>query len=178
MRTPSFIALLVIAATAGACTVASAQVDVTDLCVPYDGVNIAGVASGTTFVDHDWTFTKLGVLPELVQSVSDLQFVRIEAQATSGVSDLGFVQAAHVTVGSGNPDAMLPTVDAYDCSGNCVPDGSTLDVPSMLQTSAIAYIESGSVQVDLEVDGTLPVQAWTMDVQLCFRGDVGYSQPL
>jgi hypothetical protein len=165
-------------AFASACTVVSAQVDVSDLCVPYDGVTIHGVAQGTTTVDHDWTFDKLAALQALASSVQDLQFVSIDASAASGVSSLDFIDAAHVSVASGNPAAMLPTVDAYDCTGDCVPDGSTLAVPSMLQQSAIAYIESGSVLVDLEVDGTLPVEDWTIDVQLCFRGDFGYSQPL
>ncbi|HTR56223.1 MAG TPA: hypothetical protein VMJ10_36365 [Kofleriaceae bacterium] len=154
---------------------ASAKVDVTDLCVPYNGVQIKSVAPGTTTLDHQFTYDKLGALQSLAASIEDLTFVSIDGHAASGVPDLSFIQAAHVTVGTGNPNSSLPTVDAYDCDGDCVPDGSSLSVPAALQQSAIAYIESGSVLVDLELDGDLPTQDWTVDIDLCFRGEAGYS---
>ncbi len=160
------------------CTVASAQVDVENVCVTYSDVQIAAVAPGTTTLDHTWTYNKLAAIQALAAQVQDLQFVSIDAHATTGITSLAFVDAAHVTVASGDPTSALPTLDVYDCVGDCVPDGESLSVPSMLQQSAIAYVESGSIVVDMQIAGQLPTVDWTMDADFCFSGVIGYSQGL
>ena len=159
-------------------TVAQAQVEVTELCVPYDGVMVAGVAPGTTTLDHVFNYNKLSSIQALASAVQDLQFVRVDATTTSGVTSFDFVSAAHVSVASGDPTSPLPTLEVYDCDGDCVPDGSTLSVPSTFAQSAIAYVETGSLVVDLEIDGQLPVDDWTMDMDFCFSGELGYNASL
>ena len=178
---PSLFAQLAVAlaaCAASACTgvtVAQAQVQVTDLCVPYDGVNIQAVDPGTTVLDHVFTYSKLTAIQDLAADIKDLQFISLSATPVSGVSSLAFIDAAHVTVASGDPSSPLPTLDVYDCDGNCVPNGDTLDVPATLQTSALAYVETGSIIVDLEVDGQLPTTAWVIDINACFRGELDYG---
>jgi hypothetical protein len=171
-------ALLLLMIPTAACTVAKADVDATDMCLSYSDVSIKGVAPGTTTLDHVFNYDKLGLIQAFAKNVSNLQFVSITAQATSGITSFDFVQAADVTVASGDPTSMLPTVDVYDCDGDCVPDGDSLTVPSTFQTSAIDYIDTGSIVADLEIDGALPVDAWTMNVEFCFSGDLTYETGL
>ena len=155
-----------------ACTVPAAQLDVTDLCVTYPDVKIPGVAAGTPTVDHQWTFDKLAAVQALVGSIKDLQLTSMDARSTDGTLNLGFITAAHVTVASGAPSSPLPVLDVYDCTSDCVPSDGTLPVPSQLQTSVLAYVETGSLLVDLDLAGTFPVEAWTIDVDACFRGTI------
>ena len=171
-------ASLAVAIAATGCTVAKAQVEVTQMCVTYAGVQIAGVDPGTTTLDHTFTYDKLGPIQNLISLVSDLEFVSMDAHAVTGVTDFDFVQAAHVTVASGDPSSTLPTLDVYDCDGDCVPVGDSLTVPSTLEQSAIEYVESGSVIVDLQIAGQLPVDDWTMNVDACFQGQLAYEQSL
>jgi hypothetical protein len=173
----TMIALVLTIGTA-ACTVAQAQVEVSDLCIPYSGVDISGVAPGTTVVDHSFTYDKLAAIQSLASSVSNLEFVSIGATAASGIPNLSFIQSAHVTIASGDPTSSLPTLDVYDCTADCVPDGDTLSVPATLQLSALAYVESGSVVADLEIGGQLPVDAWTINVDVCFSGELNYHENL
>jgi hypothetical protein len=179
-RIPTYAVLALLTASVAACgvTVAQAEVKVTNLCVPYNGVTIQGVDPGTTEVDHQFTYTKLAALQNLAQEIQNLQFVSLSATAVSGITDLSFIQAANVTVASGDPSSPLPTIDVYDCDGNCVPNGNTLDVPATFQVSALAYIETGSVVVDLEVDGELPINDWVIDISACFQGTLDYGESL
>jgi hypothetical protein len=161
-----------------ACTVASAQLDAENVCITYSDVKIAAVAPETTTLDHTWTYAKLAAIQALAAQVQDLTFVSIDAHATSGITSLEFIDAAHVTVASGDPTSTLPTLDVYDCIDDCVPDGDSLSVPSMLQQSAIAYVESGSIVVDMQLTGQIPTIDWTMDADFCFSGVVGFSESL
>ncbi len=176
--TPTRMTALVLTVGATACTVAQAQVDITDLCIPYAGVDIKGVDPGTAMVDRTFTYDKLSAIQSLAKSFSNLEFVSIGATAASGIPNLSFIQSAHVTIASGDPTSSLPTLDVYDCAADCVPDGDTLSVPANLQLSALAYVESGSVVADLEIGGQLPVDPWTINVNVCFSGELNYQEGL
>jgi hypothetical protein len=169
--------IMIVIALSG-CTVAQAKANITEMCVSYPGVMIHGVTPGTTTVDHVWMDSNLSAIQSLASLVSDLQFVRVDATAVSGISDFTFVQAAHVTIASGDPSSTLPTLDVYDCDGDCDPTGDTLSVPSTLQQSAIDYVESGSVVLDFQMVGEPPTNDWTMDIDVCFRGELGYQATL
>ncbi len=129
-------------------------------------------------IDQSFTVDDLGEVQSLSAIVSNLTFVRAEAHATSGIDNFDFVDAAHITVASDVPSPPLPALDVYDCDGDCVPDGSTLTVPSNVQQSAIDYVESGSVLVDVSLVGQPPTVAWTMNVDVCFSGQLSYQAKL
>jgi len=169
---------LLAAASACSVTVADVEVKVTDLCVPYNGVTIDGVDPGITELDHQFTYTKLAALQSLAADIKDLEFISLGATPESGVTSLDFIDAANDTVSSGDPSSPLPTIDVYDCAGDCVPNGNTLEVPAMLETSALAYIETGSIIVDLEIDGQLPTSNWVIDLDACFSGQLDYGAQL
>jgi hypothetical protein len=180
MNTFALTCVASLAALAGACnvTVAKAQVQVTDLCIPYNNVTIHGVSPGTTEVDHEFTYDKLAAIESLAMDIKNLQFVSLSATPIAGVTTLSFIDAADVTVASGDPSSPLPTIDVYNCDGNCVPNGNTLDVPATLSTSALAYVETGSIVVDLYVDGQLPTNDWMIDLNACFSGELDYGAQL
>ncbi len=158
-----------------ACTLVDAHAEVEDVCVSYPGVMVPAAAAGDTLIDQSFTLDNLDEIQELTKLVSDLEFVRAEARATSGIADFDFVHAAHLDVSSSDPASPLPTLDVYDCDGDCVPAGDTLTLPSAVQASAIAYVRSGSVLVDVQMLGQPPTEAWTMDIAVCFRGQLSYQ---
>jgi hypothetical protein len=166
---------IVIVACASACSAPPAHVEVTDLCITYPGVKIGGVSSGATTIDKSFIFDKLAAIQSLADSLTDLQLTSMAARATSGTSDLSFVAAAHVTLASGAPSSTLPVLDVYDCTSDCIPPDGTLALASEVQTSVLAYVETGSLLVDVQLAGTFPNVDWTMDLDACFRGklDVG-----
>ena len=156
-----------------ACPLVDVQVDVGEVCMTYRDVRVDPAALGVTRASFE--IDDLSALDDLLELDTSLQFTRAELRATSGVTDLGFVDRAHVTVASGDPDSTLPTLAVVDCDGDCLANGTTLSVPAGVHQDATAYARSGSVVVDLEVAGTLPDQAWTMDVDVCMQGRVGYT---
>jgi hypothetical protein len=170
---------IILVALAG-CSVplVDAQADIADLCISYPNMAVTAVAPGTTTLDHTWDVTKLDAVQQLATLVTDLQLLRLDATPVTGITDFTFVQAAHVAIASGDPDSMLPTLDAYDCSGDCVPGGNSLDVPATVQANTLAYVETGYLVVDLQIDGDLPAVDWSMDLDVCFSGQVKYQTGL
>ena len=114
-------------------------------------------------------------MQELLELDADLAISRVELRATSGLTDLDFVSRAHVSIASGDPASTLPTLDAVSCDGDCLPDGTTLSIPAETQHDAVEYARSGSLVVDLDVEGTLPEVSWTMDVDVCLTGNIRYT---
>jgi hypothetical protein len=161
----------------GGCPLFSVEAEIEEVCVVRSGIAVEAVDAGTTSISqqYDIDVAELEGLTDLVELDAELEFLRFEARATSGITELGFVDAAHVTVASGNPDAALPTLVAYDCDGNCPTDGATLVVPAATQNEAADYLASGSLVVDVEVSGALPSTAWTMDVAVCVKGRAKYT---
>jgi hypothetical protein len=80
-----------------------------------------------------------------------------------------------VSVASGDPESTLPTMSIVDCDGDCLPDGTTLSLPAETQQSAIEYVKTGSLVVDLDLRGALPAEAWTADVDVCMSGRFRYT---
>jgi hypothetical protein len=161
----------------GGCPLFSVETTIEEACVVRSGVAIDGVEAGTASVSrrYDIDIAELDGLADLVDLDAELEFVRFEARATSGITEFGFVDAAHVTIASGDPDSVLPTLVAYDCAGDCPTTGATLVVPSATQRGAADYLKSGSLVVDVEVQGALPSTAWTMDVAVCVTGGARYA---
>jgi len=156
------------------CPLLDAEVEVHEVCMTYPDVQVDGVATGTT-LQSSFTFNDLSRLHTLVDLDANLQFVRGEVRAKSGITDFSFVHAAHVTIASGDPSSTLPTLDLFDCSGNCVANGQALELPAAVQQEAVEYVRGDSVIVGLDFDGQLPAQAWSMDVDVCLNGHVAYS---
>lgn len=153
------------------CPLLAVEAEVGEVCVTYKDIAIEGVPTGDR-VQHQFSTDDLGQLQELAEQDADLAFTRVAIRAHG--SGVPRVDAAHVSVASGNPDSTLPTMSIVECSGDCVSDGFTLDIPAGIQQSALEYVQSGSLVVDLDLRGTLPIEAWTADIDVCMTGKFRY----
>jgi len=177
---PVIPAVVGLAFLSGGCPLFSVEAEIEEACVVRHGIAVEAVPAGTTSItkQYDIAVDELSGLQDLIDLDADLEFVRFDVIATSGITELGFVDAAHVTVASGDPDSALPTLVAYDCDGDCPVNGTTLTVPAAAERDAADYLASGSLVVDVEVEGQLPATAWTMDVAVCVKGRAAYALEL
>jgi hypothetical protein len=160
----------------GGCPLIEIEAEVQEVCLTYADLSIPG-SDGTGTVVHDFVFDDLVSIDEIEQLDGNVEFVHVKLRAKSGVSDFGFLDAAHVTVTSGDAASTLPALTVVDCSGDgCPTEGSEITLLSSEPGDALAYLRSGSVAVSLEVTGDLPTSAWTVDVDVCVKGKVRFTQ--
>lgn len=152
------------------CPLLDIEADVSEVCVTYANVAIEGVTGDR--VQHSFTADDLGQLQTFVEQDAALSFTRVAIRAHGG---FGRIDAASVSVASGDPESTLPTMSIVDCDGDCLPDGTTLSLPAETQQSAIEYVKTGSLVVDLDLRGALPAEAWTADVDVCMTGRFRYT---
>jgi hypothetical protein len=153
------------------CPLLDVEVEVSEVCISYRGDQVEPAPAGQPDLTSEIRIDDLGKLGALAQLDAELTFVRAEIRATSGIEGFQFVRAAQVTVASGDPDAALPTVVAYACAdGGCLPEGEALAIPSDFQQDAVAYLRTGSLVTGVRVQGELPTQAWSFDLDLCVEG--------
>ena len=175
MLRPRILVLTGLVVAPAGCTLVDAQAEVREVCATYAGLQLPAADLGATVVDQSFVVNQLDAIQSLAGLVSDLEFVRAQARATSGIAGFEFVEAAHIAVSSGDPSSYLPTIDVYDCDGDCKLSGNSLTLPSRLSQSAIDYVKSGSVVVEVLLVGQPPTAAWSMDVDVCFRGHLRYQ---
>ncbi len=159
------------------CPLLQVDTEVSEVCVTYHDVVIEGVpgqGDGPTELATSVTIDDLGQLTDLVDQDDDLAFVRAEIRATDG-TDLGFVDAANVSIASGDPDSVLPTLSVVACDGDCLPNGAVLEIPAAIQHSAVDYVRTGSLAIDLDIVGRAPATDWTADVDVCMTGHLTYK---
>jgi hypothetical protein len=156
------------------CPLLNIEAEVPEVCLSYPNLQFTspGVQSS---IKQSFVFDDLSAVHDLAKQHADLEFVRAEVHATSGVENLGFVRAVHVVVSSGDPGSALPPLTMYDCSGDCVPDGNTLEIPAAVGANAIEYLRGDSVLIDLDFEGEIPAGTWTMDVNVCMKGRASYT---
>ena len=164
------LALVTLVFPLAGCPLLQIEAEVSEVCVTYANVEIEGVAGDR--VQHSFTATDLGALQEFVDQDAELSFTRVAIRSGSA---FGRVDAASVTVASGDPEATLPTLAIVECAGDCVPDGATLDIPAAVQHSAVEYVKTGSLVVEMDLRGQLPAEAWTADVDVCMTGRFSYT---
>jgi hypothetical protein len=156
-----------------ACPLLDVQIDVGEVCMTYHDVRVDPTQLGVT--SESFVLDDLSALDDLLELDTNLELTRAEFRATSGVTNLDFINRAHVTIASGNPESALPTLAVVDCDGDCLADGTTLSVPAGVSHDVTEYLRTGSLVVGFDVAGELPQQEWTMDVDVCMRGSVGYT---
>jgi|GEM_PF-1492774 len=156
------------------CPLLNIEAEVPEVCLSYPNLQVTNPTAQHS-VKQSFVFDDLSAIHDLAKQDADLQFVRAEVRATSGVESFGFVQAVHVVVASGDPDSTLPPLTMYDCTGDCVPDGNALEIPAATGNNAIDYLRGDSVMIDLDFVGEIPAGTWTMDVDVCMKARAGYT---
>ena len=157
------------------CPLLDIEADVPEVCLTYPNLQIPGVPAQSS-IKQTFVFDDLSAVHDLTNKLdANLEFVRAEVRATSGIENFQFVRAVHVVVSSGDPDSTLPPLTMYDCDGDCAPEGNKLEVPASLAHDAIEYLKSDSIVIDLDFQGDVPASSWTMDVDVCMKARAGYT---
>ncbi len=165
-----------LASLATGCPLLDVEVEFEDLLVTYPAIEVDAVAPGDAqHIERSFAVDDLMALEQIAQAVDrgSVELVSADLRPTSGIA-LDFVQRATITVKSGDPDSELPAL-TYSCDGDCTPESGVLAIQSISTQNALAYLQSGSLLVEITIDGDLPTVAWTMDVDLHFRGKVAAS---
>lgn len=157
------------------CPLLDVEVEVAEVCITYNDVPIEGVPLEA--LDHVETTVLLDDFAELRELVSrqdvDLRFTRAEIRAVD-VPSIGPITSARVVVASGDPESTLPTLTVVECTDNCLVDGTTLAISADVQESALEYVKSASLVVDLDLHGRLPATQWHADIDVCMSGRAGF----
>jgi len=157
------------------CPLLSIEADVPEVCLSYPNLQVQ-TEKGLSSIKQTFVFDDLSAVHDLTDKLdANLEFVRAQVRATSGVENFAFVQAVRVVVSSGDPDSELPPLTMYDCDGDCVPEGNKLEIPAQLGHDAIEYLKSNSIIIDLDFQGEIPASSWTMDVDVCMKARAGYT---
>ena len=156
------------------CPLLTIEADVEEVCLRYPNLKIDN-ATAASSITESFVFDELSDIHELAEQDADLQFVRAEIRATSGVENLAFIRSVKVVVSSADPGTTLPPLTMYDCDGNCVPDGAALEIPAGLGSNAIEYLRSDAIAIDIDFEGEIPAGSWTIDVDVCMKARAAYT---
>lgn len=154
------------------CPLLDIQADVPEVCLSYPNLEVTNPVPQSS-AKQTFTFDDLSKVHDVLDKNADVEFVRAEIKATSGIPNFDFVQAAKVSVSA--TDGSLPAMTMYSCDGDCVPDDDTLEIPASLGNNAIEYLRKDSITIDLDFHGQIPVGTFTMDVNVCLKGSAGYQ---
>ncbi|HLL25441.1 MAG TPA: hypothetical protein VK427_25065 [Kofleriaceae bacterium] len=140
------------------------EAEIEESCVTRSGVEVEGVELSS--LSQTFMIDDLSEVHRFTDNAdADIQFVRATIRPTSGVTSLAFVEAASV---------VIEGETVYACAGDC-PSGEGVELPSQTRTDAMKYLSADALAFTLSVDGELPKTAWTVDVDVCVRGNVSYS---
>jgi hypothetical protein len=156
------------------CPLLDVQVDAPEVCLTYPNLQIPAV-TGVSALQKTFVFDDLSSIKDIAKLDGNLQFIRADIRATSGIDSFAFVEAAHLVVSSGDPASTLPPLTIYNCDGDCAPDGNQLELPAAAANNALAYLRESSIVIDLDFQGQVPEIAWTMDVDVCMKAQAGYT---
>lgn len=158
------------------CPLLKVEADFDAVHVTYKNLTVPGVpAEAGGHITRSFVADDLAAVEgfnDVIDIGGSLELVSAELRAASGVADFAFVQRVNVNVGSGDPASALPMAPFFTCEGNCAPIGDALTIPPTAQANALAYLKTGSLLVDVEVDGVLPVADWSVDIDLTFQGHI------
>src|SRR5256885_885537 len=90
-----------------------------EVCLFYPNLQISGGVTKTLIFDQ------LNALHALaVGADPSVKPKRAELTITSGAGSFAFVDAVRLVMASGDPSSTLPPFIAYECNGDCGPDGN------------------------------------------------------
>jgi hypothetical protein len=159
------------------CPLLEVEVEVREVRLTYADIAVEGVpAAAAGQVQQQFVFDDLAEIQELTDLDADLEFVRVDLRARSGIDGFDFVDHALVTIASGDPASSLPVLSVFDCAdGACQALGGSLSMPAGEQDDALAYVESGSILVGIDISGALPTENWTFDADVFLKGHIALS---
>lgn len=157
------------------CPLLHLEVAVEEVCVSQTGIEVsAAPVDDNLAVVRDFAFDNLAALRPLAKLDGNVEFVRASVRVASGATDLSFIHSVNLAIASADPDSTLPTLDAYDCAGDCF-SGDSLALTSVAKDNVLQYLGSDALAGSIKLTGQLPTTAWTMDITVCMRGKLSHD---
>ena len=157
------------------CPLLDVEVDAEEVCLTYPNFQVPAVAGGQKHLNQSFVFDDLSAVKDIADLDANIEFVRANVRATSGIDNFNFIDAVHIVVASGDPASALPPMTMYDCDGDCAPEGDHLEIPAAVGNDAIKYLRSDSIKIDIDFEGDVPAIAWTADLDVCLKARAGYT---
>jgi len=90
---------------------------------------------------------------------------KVEFIAKSGITDFDFISGAAISLIPPDGSVRQPaTVIDYARTG---PSGPVLSMQGAMDVDLYDYLKEGDIVVNSALTGTLPSEAWSMDIKLC-----------
>jgi hypothetical protein len=155
----------------------SVQADVPDVQVTEHDIAFAGVPNagllGDLSMGMSFTQERPGLsLPTALDST--VEAVKVELRAKTGIQDFSFLRALRVTMTPKDSTAAPVELVNYEKAEGSV-SGTTLTIPSKNPVNILDQWKADSAIFSFEVAGTLPEQAWTIDMSVFFKGQLSYK---
>ncbi|HEY4183976.1 MAG TPA: hypothetical protein VGP07_02865 [Polyangia bacterium] len=175
----SFLAIAFVtlfAAGAGGCAL-SVEADVPDVEVTQHGIAVVGVPtaiSGGNDMSTNLSFTQS--LPDLnlpADLGSTVKAVKVDLVAKSGVDNFDFLKSLRITMTPAGSTVPTELINYQKADGATV--GNKLSIDSLNPVNILDQWKANKAVFNIEVEGKLPSQTWTMDMSVHFAGQVSYK---
>lgn len=170
----TMLAAALAAAASGGCAL-SVEADVPDVEVTQHDISIAGIPMAGRLGDVSTHLTFTQSLPSLGLPkglASNVDAAKIDFVAKKGIKDFSFIKALRVTVTPNGSPSPIELLNYEKTDGAVV--GSTLSVDSLAAVDVLEQWTDKAV-FDIQVAGTLPENAWAVDLTIHFNGKVSYK---
>jgi hypothetical protein len=159
----------------------SVEAEVPDVEITQHDIGFTGVPGGAQLgeLSTGMSFTQELPAVDFLQGIdSNVQAVKIELRAKTGIKDFNFLRSLRITMSpkSNNGNSTVEPIELINyekAAGGTV--GATLTIPSKNPVNILEQWKAESAVFNVEVSGTLPEQAWTIDMSVHFAGKVSYK---
>jgi hypothetical protein len=192
MRYRSLTALALIGLL-GACNydVLVVEVESREICISEITADFPGGADGTATATlkredagENPEQNQLGVdLPEGFE-LTEVTLLGIGLEARDGIADFSFVRSISLSMASRDPAVPLPPVElisfesAYQNSTTTASYGDTKYLPSQSRVNLLDYLEADTLELELDVEGDMPDERWSIAMDVCFTFVAEYRKGL
>jgi len=166
--------VLAVAGAAAGCGV-SVEADVPEIEVTQHGLAFDGVPVAALIGDVSMTrsFSQEHKKLEMPDGLdSEVKALGITLTADSGIQDFSFIHNLRLSMS----DDVHPPIELIDYQQDpAAPASNVLTLSSANPVNTLDQWKTDSATFTIEVAGTLPPQAWTVDLAIRFAGSVKYT---
>jgi hypothetical protein len=110
-------------------------------------------------------------LPEGLNS--NVRTVGVQLVTNRGIEDFSFIRKMDVTISDGkNPPLKLAS---FDRDSGDTTETNTLTFRTLNATDTLSMWQTEAITFNVDLTGSIPMQAWSMDVIVRFSGDFKYD---
>ena len=168
--------LLTLATSSGACML-SVEAEIPDVEVTQHDVAFQGLpgASQLGEVSTGMSFTQdRPDLPLPKEIDSTVKAMKIELRAKTGITNFDFLRSLRITMAPKDGTSEPVELINYEKPAGSVV-GATLSIPAKNPVNILDQWKAESAVFNVQLSGTLPEQAWTIDISAHFAGKISYK---